>query len=175
MLLTNFRAEYRDRLLSVLWRQWTALGVAGSKNAWNASVVDPEALLLITCTLARSDPRLFDAVLEWLRINGQYINVQRIKRMLRDEVFVGEPVLNAVAAKISTSVSQNKWAKLADGPSTGPTVRSRYFFCPTVIHSRLSGRKMRGSQSLASRVSSSSSVEWPKYFARNTPAIFSFD
>ncbi len=128
MLLTNFSAEYRDRLLSVLWRQWTALGVAGSQKAWDASAVDPEALLLITCTLARSDPRLFDAVLEWLRINGQYINVQRIKRMLRDEVFVGEPVLNAVAAAISTSVSQNKWAKLAGRPSAEPGSLEPLFF-----------------------------------------------
>lgn len=128
MLLTNFRAEYRDRLLTVLWRQWTALGVAGSQQGWNASVVDPDALLLITCSIVRSDPRLFDAVLEWLRLNGHYINVQRVKRMLREEVFVGESVLKAVADATSTSVSQSKWAKLASGHTAKPDGLESLFF-----------------------------------------------
>ena len=132
MLLTDFRAEFRDRLLTILWRQWTALGVAGSQEGWTATVIDPEALLLITCSIARSDPRLFDAVLEWLRLNGQYINVQRIKRMLRDEVFVGEPVLKAVAGATSTSVSQAKWAKLASGHTAGPDGLEPLFFLPFV-------------------------------------------
>jgi hypothetical protein len=105
--------------------------VAGSQEDWTATVIDPEALLLITCSIARSDPRLFDAVLEWLRLNGQYINVQRIKRMLRDEVFVGEPVLKAVADATSTSVSQSKWAKLASGPIAKPDGLEPLFFLST--------------------------------------------
>lgn len=116
MLLTDFKAEYRERVLALLWRQWTALGVSGNLGSWQASVIDPEALLLITCTVARSDPRLFDAGLEWLRLNGSLINIQRIKRILRNESFSGEAVLKAVAGATSTSVSQAKWAKLARKP-----------------------------------------------------------
>ena len=31
--LTGFSAEFRERLLDLLWRQWTALGVAGQGGA----------------------------------------------------------------------------------------------------------------------------------------------
>jgi len=131
MLLTNFRSEYRDRLLTIVWRQWTALGVAGSQEGWDGSVIDPEALLLITCSIARSEPRLFDAVLEWLQLNGLFINVQRLKRMLRDETFTGETVLRAVAGKTSTSVSQAKWETLAHPPENRPDVPAPLFFLST--------------------------------------------
>ena len=56
-------------------------------DAW---VIDPEALLLLTCTMGRHEPRLFDEVLDWLRENGRFINVMRLKRILRTENFAGE-------------------------------------------------------------------------------------
>ena len=52
-LLTNFRAEFLDRLLDVLWRQWTALGVSGRGQTWTGPTIDPDALLLLSCTIAR--------------------------------------------------------------------------------------------------------------------------
>ena len=112
-LLTDFKSEYRDRLLEILWRQWTTLGVSGYGETWSGSVIDPEALLLFSCTILRYDARLFDAVLEWLRVNGRFVNVQRIKRMLKTESFAGEAVLSALAAAIKNSVHEAKWARLA--------------------------------------------------------------
>lgn len=112
-LLTDFKNEYRDRLLEILWRQWTTLGVSGYGETWKGSVIDPEALLLISCTILRYDARLFDAVLEWLRINGRFVNVQRIKRMLKVEIFVGEAVFRALAATIKNSVNEAKWGRQA--------------------------------------------------------------
>ena len=71
MLLTSFRREFHDRLLDLLWRQWTALGVTGQVSPCKRTVLDPEALLLISCTVGRHDARLFDAMLEWLQVNGR--------------------------------------------------------------------------------------------------------
>ncbi len=88
-LLTNFRTEFLDRLLDILWRQWTTLGVSGRGPTWTGATIDPDALLLLSCTIARHDARLFDAVLEWLRINGRFVNIQRVKRMLKEETFRG--------------------------------------------------------------------------------------
>jgi hypothetical protein len=65
--------------------------------------------------MGRHDARLFDAVLEWLRINARFVNVQRIKRMLKEEIFSGERVLAAVAAATSTSVNQAKWVRMTSG------------------------------------------------------------
>ncbi len=110
--LKNFRRELRDRLLDIAWRQWTTAGVAGRAEPWSGSVIDPEALLLFSCTIARHDPRLFDAIQEWLRVNGQFINVQRLKRIVREESFSGESVLRAMAAVTRDSNNQAKWAQV---------------------------------------------------------------
>lgn len=109
--LKDFRILFRDRLLDLLWRQWTALGVTGQASPWRLTPVDPEALLLVSCTLARHDARLFDAILDWLTINGRYLNVQRVRRLLSDQSFKGEAVFAAMAAKTSTSAFAVKWAR----------------------------------------------------------------
>ena len=62
-LLTDFRAEFRSRILDLLWVQWATLGVTGQGRPWEHSVLDPEALLLVSCTIARHEPRLFDEAL----------------------------------------------------------------------------------------------------------------
>ena len=118
-LLTDFRSEYRDRVLDLLWRQWTTLGVAGHGGQWRGSPIDPEALLLLTCTVGRYDARLFDAMIEWMAHNGQYINVQRLKRIIASEACSGEQVLRAVAATARTSVSAAKWATTAASRDVG--------------------------------------------------------
>ena len=87
--LANFRHELLDRLLDIVWRQWTTAGVSGHGKSWTGSVIDPEALLLFSTTIGRYEARLFDAIQEWLRVNGQFINVQRLKRILKEEQFAG--------------------------------------------------------------------------------------
>jgi len=127
-LLTNFRTEFLDGLLDLLWRQWIALGVSGRGHTWTGPTIDPDALLLLSCTIARQDARLLDAILEWLRINGHFINIQRIKRMLKDEIFAGEPVLRAVAATTSTSVSEAKWVRLTRDGTNKRRKKETLFF-----------------------------------------------
>lgn len=120
-LLTDFRAEYRDRVLDLLWRQWTTVGVSGHGEQWHGSAIDPEALLLLTCTVGRFDARLFDGMLDWMALNGQYINVQRLKRIVATEGCAGEQVVRAVAATAKNSVSATKWASTAAAKaSRGP-------------------------------------------------------
>lgn len=109
-LLKSFKTEFRERMLDLLWRQWTAMGVAGQGSPWRHTPLDPEALLLVSCTLARHDPRLFDAMLDWLNINGHYINVQRLRRMVTEHRFAGGDVYAAIAATISTTAHAVKWA-----------------------------------------------------------------
>lgn len=126
--LTDFRSEFLDRLLELLWQQWTAVGVSGHGRVWRHSVIDPEALLLISCTLGRRDARLFDAMVEWVRINSRFINVQRAKRMLRDESFAGGGVLRAVAAAAKTSTHEGKWRGITRDRSEGQAEREDLFF-----------------------------------------------
>ena len=120
--LKTFKSEYQDLLLNFLWRQWSALGVAGHSRGEDHWVIDPEALLLVSCTLGRHDPRLFDEVLDWLQENGWLINILRLKRILRKEKFAGARVLAGVPGLMSKGTDVTKWKQLAKpvGPASPP-------------------------------------------------------
>jgi hypothetical protein len=125
--LKAFREEYRSLLLDLLWRQWSALGVAGHGGIEEERIIDPEALLLLTCTAARYDPRLFDEMIDWLQTNGWLINVMRLKRILRTEKFSGERVLAAIASLLAKGAEAPKWKQLA-ASTTRPNDNEPLFF-----------------------------------------------
>ena len=80
---TSFSAELRAPLLALLWRQWSALDVAGHVASGNRALIDPEALVLVSTIFTRHDARLFDEMLDWLRANGTWINVLRLTHLQR--------------------------------------------------------------------------------------------
>ena len=66
MLLKAFSEDLHKRMLDLAWLQWNALGVHGYGASWAGSPVDPDALLLFSCTAARQGASLFDAMTEWM-------------------------------------------------------------------------------------------------------------
>jgi hypothetical protein len=112
--LKTFRDELQDVLLNFLWRQWSALGVAGQTGAEDEWIIDPEALLLFTSTIGRYEPRLFDEVLDWLQENGSFINILRLKRIQQMEHLGSPHVLSAIAATLSKGTDVLKWKQLAE-------------------------------------------------------------
>ena len=125
--LAEFRERFRELLLNFLWRQWSALGVAGHSRSDDPWVIDPEALLLFTCTLGRHEPRLFDEVIDWLQANGPFINILRLKRILRTEKFAGGRVLAAVAGLMSKGAEVLKWKRLAESAEPTGSLEALFF------------------------------------------------
>lgn len=125
--LKEFSEHFREMLLNFLWRQWSALGVAGHARSEDRWIIDPEALLLLTCTLGRHDPRLFDEVLDWLQVNGSFINILRLKRIQRTEEFSGNRALAAVAGLMSRGAEVLKWKGLAESAEK-PDSSEAFFF-----------------------------------------------
>lgn len=83
--------QLEDALVELAWSQWTALGVSGwrlaSRGADTADVaVDPEALILLTASLAHADPRLRDEATDWCVTFGRYVSKVRLKNLLRLDV-----------------------------------------------------------------------------------------
>ena len=112
--LNEFKKKILDKLLDLLWRQWSAIGVSGYSNSGESKVIDPEALLLLTLTVARHDARLFDEVLDWLEVNGNYLNVLRINNLLKQFNFQAKAELSAVAEMLGQKSSVAlRWKKLA--------------------------------------------------------------
>lgn len=117
--LKQFRNQFRETLLNFLWREWTSLGVAGAEKVPSRHVADPEALLLFTCTIGRHDQRLFDEVMDWLLVNGRFINIQRLRNILAKEDFRGGAVLSAIAEWLTTQGASSKWKLLAKRSELG--------------------------------------------------------
>ena len=112
--LNEFKSTVLDNLLDLLWSQWSALGVSGASQAQQKEVVDPEALLLLTLTVARYDARLFDEVLEWVEVNGEFLNVHRLKNLMKQFEFQAKPQLGALAERAGRNSSLAlKWKNLA--------------------------------------------------------------
>ena len=129
-LLKEFRGEFRERVLDLLWRQWISLGVSGHGQAWTQGVIDPDALLLASCTIARHDPRLFDAMLDWLAVNGGFVNVNRIHRMLKDESNAGGAVFASVASAIRATDNALKWSRSAAVQGDSRKTDEALFYMP---------------------------------------------
>lgn len=119
--LPEFRTTVLENLLELLWRQWSAIGVAGTCKSEQQSVVDPEALLLLSLTVARYDVRLFDEIIDWVGLNGAFLNVQRLKNLINQYDFQATAQVSALAerAKQNSSLAP-KWKSLASQYSNEP-------------------------------------------------------
>jgi hypothetical protein len=80
----GFREGLEHHLLSVLWRHWTALGVATHVPAEDRYPLDLEALLCATLVLSEHDGRLDKLVREWLSANAGLVSTSRLARIWRD-------------------------------------------------------------------------------------------
>lgn len=121
---TDFKTEARAATLALLWRQWTTFGVSGHiAPASGDFLLDPEALLLASTTLARLDARLFDEVLDWLQDQADWINLQRLVRLQKDHALGDATVLAAIATRLACLPAHKKWRTLVKPtvvPSAAP-------------------------------------------------------
>lgn len=83
MRTSTLSDRLRESALDLAWRQWTALGVAGTSTWTDRAAIDPEALLLFSLEVARWDPRLYDEILDWLATNGEWLSLPRLKNLTR--------------------------------------------------------------------------------------------
>lgn len=116
--LTDFRSRCLEAVLDLLWRQWCSLGVSGhSRSAVPGRLIDLEALVLVTTSLGRHEPRLFDEAFDWLGSHGWLINFQRLSNLQRSHKLGDEPVLQAVAEWLAKMTTQPRWKAVAKSRS----------------------------------------------------------
>ncbi len=127
MKLQKFKDNFLDAVLELLWRQWSALGIAGYGKSGDSRVIDPEALLLFSASIARYDQRLFDEMLDWLVLNERFINVQRLKAIAKIEGFQSIGIINALAGAIHARKSGLKWKSLAGQKKTEGKMQNLFF------------------------------------------------
>lgn len=114
--LQRMLAGLNERYLNLLWDQWVLLGLfgKGSTDHGQPYILDPEAMLLATMNAARTDPRLFDEVIDWVRKNEQFLSPTRMKRMATQHGFEGTRLLAAAMNyALADSPARKRWEFLA--------------------------------------------------------------
>ncbi len=110
--LEEFKERFINDLLGIHWRHWPAVGVSSHVQPEGYWTVDLEAMIVSTLTVGLHDSRLLSASLEWLIKNGQWLNLSRLKRIVR--VFMkplpgsSEPLLTPGVFKLMTD-THNKF------------------------------------------------------------------
>ena len=111
----NSLSHLTERMVDLLWRQWSSIGVAGQARTGDDWIIDPEALLLATTRFGRHDSRLMDESIDWLVKFGRRISLQRLQGLHRNWPGVADPrVLAAIAEVIGQHVAHRKWRVIAE-------------------------------------------------------------
>lgn len=108
----DFRYLFLENILNFLWRQWSALGVLGEARTRDPWLYDPEPMLLFTLEMGRYEPRLFDEVMDWLVVNGKWIDMQRLRGILREKGESTRNLMGAVTAFLIQKGNERKWRNL---------------------------------------------------------------
>lgn len=115
----------RDAAADAVWRQWASLGapVVG-QGATARSVIDPEALLLLSAFIRPSERRLDDVLAWWAASGSTLLSVQRTTTLLRrfpPAARLGVAAFAVEAAK----AGDGRWASMAKAATEETTLASR--------------------------------------------------
>ncbi len=117
MSFIDFKDTFLKNILDLLWGQWCILGVPGHSIKAGPYCIDPEALMLTTCSFGRYDQRLFDGMLEWLIEHERFLSLLRTSTLIKKEPLEGTRTIGAVADFLASEHRFARWRKLAgDAP-----------------------------------------------------------
>ncbi len=107
----NFKDIFLENILDFLWRQWSALGIVGGARTEDLWAIDPEALLVFSLEMARYEPRLFDEILDWMVVNGKWIDNQRLRGIIKRNNETASRLMSAAASFVSKEAGsyERKW------------------------------------------------------------------
>jgi hypothetical protein len=121
-MTTSFQhslSQLNQRMVDLLWHQWSSIGVAGYARPDDQRIIDPEALILATTRYGRYDSRLMDQSIDWLMKFGNRISVQRLQGLHKNWPGVADTrVLAAIAEVLAGNVAHRKWRVLIEEPAS---------------------------------------------------------
>lgn len=85
MELRRLNRQLEQQLLAFAWDQWAQMGISAPARERSPWAQDPEALIVFTLQVARSEPRLFDELLDWMLVNEALLSVRRLRAMCIDD------------------------------------------------------------------------------------------
>jgi len=99
--LNEYKERFRECLIEIHWKQWSALGVSSHIPSEKHWILDVEALLASTLAIGLCDKRLLSLCVEWWIKNGDWVNYARLKRILKD---FASPMPNSTELLLNSGV-----------------------------------------------------------------------
>lgn len=115
--------QLEESTVDAIWIQWRSLGSFIESDRLAKSMVDPEALLLLSLTLRHCERRLGDILASWARGGSKLFSVQRVKNLLAGYPQITKDRLAEFAWRAKSEGSDFRWGNMA-GPGPGPTARN---------------------------------------------------
>lgn len=69
----------RQAATRAAWAQWSSLGASTADKPVATSIIDPEALVLVSLAMLDEERRLADLLAWWARVGSRLLSVQRMK------------------------------------------------------------------------------------------------
>jgi hypothetical protein len=113
-----------ESVIEAIWIQWRSLGAFIETDRLARTVVDPEALLLVSLTLRHHERRLWDVLASWAQNGSQLFSLQRVKNLLDRYPELTRDRLAEFAHRARAEGSDFRWRSLA-GTDSGPAARKQ--------------------------------------------------
>lgn len=126
--MMRWQESFFDRVDGIMWPQWIALGAALAGKPCRQSIVDPEALVVASCSLGRNNPRLFDESLDWTIANHKLLKTSRLRFITSEYDAETRRTLAAFADYVSGDVGTEVMGKLQEEAQTEGEVRTVPFW-----------------------------------------------
>lgn len=119
--------------VAACWAQWASLGapVASAGRSVPSSLVDIEALLVLSAHAARTERRLLDLVAWWARVGSALTSVQRF-RSVADRFPPSARADAFVFAALAEAAGDRRWSRHVDRSAQVPTVREKGVDVPSL-------------------------------------------
>lgn len=128
-ILAEIRQTAIDAAVDICWRQWTALGSGAlGQNRKLSTIVDPEALILLSLDVYPHERRLSDLMSGWVQDASSYLSVQRVTTLAKEFPELVQSRLRHFAAE-AHAAGDRRWKRLAEGAPTLPS-RGKDGFTP---------------------------------------------
>src|SRR5437588_3126332 len=116
MQISALRKLVADRLLAFAWNEWAQIGILTDVLRESPWATDPEALLLFSLQVGRSDARLFDETLDWLARNSGLISIQRFRNHYASDRDgqIGEAAVAWLAGQVPAHLQPRKTKRVGE-------------------------------------------------------------
>lgn len=111
--MRQLSGKFDALFLNLLWSLWTELGVQGTQQHHQQTLIFPEELIVVTAIMMDQDPRLRDESLDWCAQYHQFVATSRLRAIVTQFGDVACAPFSRYAATVN-ALANAHWPLFAD-------------------------------------------------------------